>query len=201
MNTPMPRQLNIRLSDDPKTVLLEELATKEGTPAPALARAILMSVVRDRLGPRTVEDIDVAVLDQISRFQQLHGAAMPIENLVWWLDTLRLPAASFKFNAAIARLVAEGCVRRHVTSTGTAYSAVDPTDIELRSRLLAALDKKKPYRVVEHLNDFSTRDFGLGLANRMQQILADLAAEGLAVGSQVGGFTVTPDGEKYRKVK
>jgi hypothetical protein len=118
-------QLNIRLSAE-ELAEVKELADHRSVTPAGLARTILLRGVRRQLGPRTEADLAVAILEEVARFEQLHGVPMPAENLVRWLDDLLMKGRHFAFNGAVESLMSEGKLVRREQGGVRVYATSTP---------------------------------------------------------------------------
>ncbi len=70
----------------------------------------------------------------------MHGAPMPADNLVWWLDSLLMKGRHFAFNGAVETLIADGKLLRkenggvRVYATASPRTATAPKKHALRAR-------------------------------------------------------------------
>ncbi len=118
-------QLNIRLSAE-ELAEVKELADHRSVTPAGLARMILLRGVRRQLGPRTEAELAIAILEEVAKFEQLHGAPMPADNLVWWLDGLLMKGRHFAFNSAVDTLMSDGKLVRKENSGVRVYATASP---------------------------------------------------------------------------
>ncbi len=115
------KQLNVRFNDD-EWKLVEKLAAHRGVTMAALARSLVLREARTSLGPQDEDEFRTAILEQIAKWEQLHGVPMPAPNMVEWLDTLSLEGRYFKFNPIIQKLEKDGLIEKRGPQSGYALT-------------------------------------------------------------------------------
>lgn len=129
------KQLNVRFNDD-EWKLVERFAAHRGVTMAALARSLVLREARDALGPQNEEEFRTAIRNQVAKWEHLHGAPMPPNNMAEWLDTLTFEGRYFTFNAAVQRLEQEGFLAR----VGGGYATGNGRPKVPQSHLRAAID-------------------------------------------------------------